>query len=97
MEKAYTPTKEEAERFEKYKNYLDSQRQEKPEMVEVIQINLGKKRYFCKTPKEQSVFDEIHLPSKEKYESYKIELPDYIAKDYLDNSENKKAFERKTA
>lgn len=62
-------------------------------IVEVIQINMGKNRYFCKNSQEQEIFDENHPGAKT--ESFTIELPDYIAKKYLDNPDNKKQFERK--
>ena len=58
--------------------------------VEVIQINMDGKKYFCTTQEEQRVFDVNHPGSVT--ESFTIELEGYIAKKYLDNPDNARHF-----
>ena len=65
----------------------------KQKTIDVIQINVGKKRYFCKTQEEQAIF-AWNNPGAVT-ETFKLELPDFIANDYLNDPENKKAFEKK--
>lgn len=62
-------------------------------MVDVIQINVGNKRYFCKTEEEQVIFSENNPNAKT--ETFRIELPDFIAKKYLNEPSNKEQFKRK--
>jgi hypothetical protein len=59
--------------------------------MEVIQINAGGKKYFCKTPEEQAIFDRNN-PGVIT-ETFKIEMEKHIAQKYFDDPENKKAFE----
>jgi hypothetical protein len=61
--------------------------------IRVIQINAGSKKYFCKTTQEQRVFLENNPNAKT--ESFTIDLPDFIAKKYLNDAENKKQFQEK--
>jgi len=62
--------------------------------VPVIQINdlTTKKRYFCKTPEEQRIFQENN-PGVDT-ESFAVELTPALAKGFLDDPENKKQFTR---
>ena len=66
-----------------------------PPLTKVTQINVGKKKYFCLTPQEQEIFRSNH-PNM-KIETFEVEMPEYMATKYLENPENVKAFERKTA
>ncbi|MBN2591632.1 MAG: hypothetical protein JXA96_17330 [Sedimentisphaerales bacterium] len=93
---------------EKLKNALGIKEQETPEQMyermqreigtrpgymKVIQINMGKNKYFCETEEQERIFTEKH--SGMKTESFKIELPVSSARKYLDDPVNKAAFERK--
>ena len=74
---------------------LKSAKEEKPVEVkkatkEVIQINLKGKKHFCATPQEKDIFVRAH-PGK--IESFNIELPDYVADEYL--KRDKEHFEEK--
>lgn len=60
--------------------------------VKVIQINTKEGKYFCRTPQQQKEFDKLHPGLS--IESFTVEMPEYIAKDYLESDENKK-FEKK--
>jgi hypothetical protein len=67
--------------------------QEIEKTVKVIQINMGEKRFFCKTPEEQQVFQDNNPGAKT--ESFNIELTPATARGFLDNPENKKQFTKK--
>lgn len=58
--------------------------------MKISQINMGSKRYFCKTPQEQEIFRRKHPNAR--METFEIELPLYVAQEYLDDPENKKEF-----
>lgn len=69
--------------------------QQTPQTTKVTQINMDGKRYFCSKPEEQEVFRKNYPNAKT--ESFEIEMQPHIAKRYMEDPENKKAFERKTA
>lgn len=62
-------------------------------LVKVIQINMGKKSYFCKTAEEQQIFAENNPGVKT--ESFNIELQEVTAEKHLNDPENKKQFTKK--
>lgn len=61
--------------------------------MELVQINAGGKSYYCTTPQEQEIFNRNH-PGVVT-ETFHIELEKHTARKYLDDPENKKAFEDK--
>lgn len=76
----------------------------------LIQINACGKEYFCLTPEEKQIFFENNpgarntekynketekMEKKKNSESFHIELPDYVAKGYLNKPDNQKQFVRK--
>lgn len=70
---------------------------EMPKTKKVIQINAYKggrgEKYFCMTQQEQSIFAENNPGVKT--ETFKVELPDYVANERLNDPENKKQFVKK--
>ncbi len=60
------------------------------QMIENAKVVVPGKKYFCITPEEQQVFSENN-PGVET-ETFKVELPVFIANRYLNDPENKKQF-----
>jgi hypothetical protein len=64
-------------------------------LVKLKQINIGGKKYFCKTIAEQQAFVENHPGAKT--ESFDIEVQVETAEKYLADPENMKQFARREA
>jgi len=65
----------------------------RPATKEIIQINMGDKKYFCETQLEHQAFKENNPTAKT--ESFNVEMPTDQADKYLNDPENKKQFVRK--
>jgi hypothetical protein len=66
---------------------------EKKATKKVIQINAGDKKYFCATEQERQAFSQNNPNTKT--ESFEVELSIPVADEYLNDPENKKAFQGK--
>ena len=64
----------------------------RPGYMKVTQINMGNRKYFCETDEQERIFGETNKGAVT--ESFTIELPIPVARKYLDDPENKKAFEK---
>jgi len=62
--------------------------------MEIIQINAGGRKYFCKTPEEQVIFKKNH-PGLTT-ETFTHEMPIHIAKGCLNQPQNKGQFEEQS-
>jgi hypothetical protein len=78
------------------KDVKDELVEEEKKDIKLIQINTKSgKKYFCRNPQEQEVFNQNNPQAAT--ETFNIEMPPYLAEQYLNNPDNRKQFERKTA
>lgn len=65
---------------------------EGPKLKKVIQVNIGKQKFFCETEQEVQILNAKHPGGTS--ESFTLELDEATADSYLNRPENKEALKR---
>lgn len=71
---------------------VETQPTPQEEEKKVIQINANGKKYFCTTQQEQRIFEENNPNAKK--ETFEVQLPVFVADEYLNDPKNKEQFRK---